>query len=151
MNPLFLIQFQTRKYGVCQFQTRLKECCEGLARMLVKTNLVKRNVLTGDAYNIASFHPNMVSMFSLFIDVVQNVTDDEKSLDIFAMLVWTLWHRRNQLGAANKDYPISKVIPHWLSAFDVFVRAVPIKPTTTVVHKSYSGKMATSSFFKVQS
>lgn len=47
-----------------------------------------------------------------FVDVVQQVIEDEKNLEVFAMFVWTLWYHRNELVTSNKIYPITHVIPN---------------------------------------
>jgi len=36
-----------------------------------------------------------------FVDVVQQVIEDAKNLEVFAMFVWTLWYHRN--GAVFKE------------------------------------------------
>ena len=50
--------------------------------------------------------------FSRFVDVVRQVIEDEKNLEVFAMFVWTLWYHRNELVTSNKIYPITHVIPN---------------------------------------
>jgi len=52
------------------------------------------------------------------------------------MVMWTIWHRRNQIRAKNEDYPISQVVPIAEQALQVFMQANHAAPTQSVTNAS---------------
>ena len=45
--------------------------------------------------------------FSNISDLILYAQREGKNLEKLAMLLWTIWHRRNQIRVKNSDYPIS--------------------------------------------
>lgn len=101
-----------------------------------KTNLRKRMILTSDvcdhcnrkSENITHALWNCSELNQLWEDLPEfnfhrtrnfsNVSElmlvsqrEGKSVEKLAMLLWTIWYRRNQIRVKNADYPISQVAP----------------------------------------
>lgn len=69
------------------------------------------------------------SQFSRFVDLVQFVIKENMSLELFAQVTWTIWHRKNLLRISTRKFPVEHILPEALGAFLAFIRAIPPKAT----------------------
>ena len=61
-----------------------------------------------------------------FSSIPSLITHGQKEGDLLekvAMILWTIWFRRNQIGVKNSDYPISQVTTNAMQALQDFKRA----------------------------
>ena len=72
------------------------------------------------------------SQFSRFVDLVQFVIKENMSLELFAQVTWTIWHRKNLLRISTRKFPVEHILPEALGAFLAFIRAIPPKPPDCV-------------------
>ena len=42
-------------------------------------------------------------------ELIKLIHDKGKDVNLFAMILWTIWNRRNKLRTTNEDYPVSQV------------------------------------------
>ena len=116
----------------------------------VKTNLVRRKVLSEDIYDhchlsyedtmhalwncpclapvwdldsMWNFRRN--SVFNRFGDLVKFIIDRGKNLELFTVIVWTIWYRRNLLRTLDKPFPISQVLPNAIAVHVDFIHTLP--------------------------
>ena len=50
-------------------------------------------------------------MFSSIQEVLTYTNKEQKNPELLALIMWTLWHRRNQVQTSPKDYPLFQVVP----------------------------------------
>ena len=60
---------------------------------------------------ILGFEFRQLHNFPWFRDLVLFIQAEGKNLELLAMVLWTIWYRRNQLRVGSKDFPISQVVP----------------------------------------
>ena len=60
---------------------------------------------------ILGFEFRQLHNFPWFRDLVLFIQAERKNLELLAMVLWTIWYRRNQLRVVSKDFPISQVVP----------------------------------------
>ena len=102
----------------------------------VKTNLMKRKVLNEDRcdhchlscedtshalWNCPCLSPiwdsdsmwnfRHISEFNSFGDLIKFIIETGKNLELFAVIMSTIWSRRNLLHTSDKPFPISQVLP----------------------------------------
>lgn len=58
--------------------------------------------------------------FTSFRGLVEFAHSEGKNLEVMAMIMWTLWYRRNQLRVSSKDFPVALVLPQAMQAFSDF-------------------------------
>ncbi|XP_075633776.1 uncharacterized protein LOC142606281 [Castanea sativa] len=126
--------------------------------IIAKTNLVHRKILLEDTCNHCQQAPEDVrhalwqypllspvwdsnpcwnfrscTHFNRFgHELVQNVIIEGSNLDLFAQIIWTLWHRRNLLRTIDKLFPIEQVTPDVIAANENFLRVFPPKASDAV-------------------
>ena len=124
-----------------------RACKEAL---LVKTNLVRRKVLTEDicchcnlkakdgfhalwdyANLLAIWEANTLWLFckskkfANFYELACFVLENGRNPELFAILVWTIWSRHNQLQTSSKPYPLAQVLPSTKQMLQDFTQAQP--------------------------
>ena len=102
----------------------------------VKQNLWKRKILTEDLCEhchltsetvchalwkcskidevqegLHGFEFRQLQNFQSFKDLIAFVHAEEENLELMAMVMQTIWHRRNQIKVSSRDFPISQVLP----------------------------------------
>ena len=122
-----------------------RACKEALP---VKTNLVHRRVLSEDicchcnlkaedglhalwecASLSAIWEANSLWLFckskkfSNFFELASCVMENSGNPELFAVLAWTIWNRRNQLRTSSKSFPITQVIPSAVQLIQDFSQA----------------------------
>nr|POF22482.1 putative ribonuclease h protein [Quercus suber] len=129
--------------------------------ILVKTNLVKRKVLIEDScdhchlscedtlhalwncpllspiwdsYSMWTFRHN--SEFNSFGELIKFIIEEGKNLELFAVIVWTIWSRRNLLRISDKPFPISQVLPNAIATHANFIHTLPNALPTLNSHGS---------------
>lgn len=71
-----------------------------------------------------NFHRS--TTFSRFGDLVTYVIDrGKKNLDLFAVMVWTTWYRRNLLRTSSKPFSINQVRINVVATYEEFIRNQP--------------------------
>ncbi|XP_075658761.1 uncharacterized protein LOC142628577 [Castanea sativa] len=63
--------------------------------------------------------------FTTFQALVQYVIDEGKGLEKFAMLVWAIWYRRNQVRVSQKEFPYNQIGPFAIQLLHDFVQVLP--------------------------
>nr|POF25515.1 hypothetical protein CFP56_39117 [Quercus suber] len=43
-------------------------------------------------------------------DLIILVREKRKNIDLMAMVMWTIWHRRNQIRVSTSDFPKAQVL-----------------------------------------
>ena len=43
------------------------------------------------------------------LELIKLIHDEGKDVNLLAMILWTVWNRRNKLRTTNEDYPVSQV------------------------------------------
>ena len=77
---------------------------------------------------ILGFEFRQLHNFPWFRDLVLFIQAGGKNLELLAMVLWTIWFRRNQLRVGSKDFRISQVVPqasHALSDIKQFNVSLP--------------------------
>ena len=72
--------------------------------------------------------------FTSFRDLVGFVHMEGKNLELMAMVMWTIWRRRNQFRMSSKDFLVSQVLPQATQAFSDFKSlnvSLPSQPVVT--------------------
>ena len=65
-------------------------------------------------------------LLSRFGDLVTYVIDrGKKNLDLFAVMVWTTWYRRNLLRTSSKPFSINQVRINVVATYEEFIRDQP--------------------------
>ena len=49
--------------------------------------------------------------FSNFVELARFVLEQDRNLELFASITWTIWSRRNHLRTNNKSFPLAQVVP----------------------------------------
>nr|POF18405.1 hypothetical protein CFP56_49363 [Quercus suber] len=57
---------------------------------------------------VSPFTPQ-TQAFSSISEVLMYTDNERKNLELLASIMWSLWHRRNQVRTSPKDYPLSQV------------------------------------------
>ena len=57
--------------------------------------------------------------FTTISDLILQAQNDGKDVEKLTMVVWTIWHWRNQIRAKNENYPISQVVLNTIQALQV--------------------------------
>ena len=57
--------------------------------------------------------------------MVKFIIDRGKNLELFAVIVWTIWNRRNLLRTLDKPFPISQVLPNAIAVHVDFIHTLP--------------------------
>nr|POE50556.1 putative ribonuclease h protein [Quercus suber] len=111
----------------------------------VKYNLKRRHILTEDTCeackmevediyhalwgcnqlaqlwgSIPSLSFRHVKTFSSIQEVLMFTYEERRNIELMASVMWTIWHRRNQIRTSAKDYPLSQVIHAASQALDTF-------------------------------
>ena len=60
--------------------------------------------------SIPSFSFRQSKTFSSIREVSMFTYEEQKNVELMASVMWTIWHRRNQIRTSAKDYPLSQVI-----------------------------------------
>ena len=127
--------------------------------LLVKTSLTKRRILSSDSCDHCNEEPENVlhahwkcstisqvwrsvpkidfnppRNFTTISDLILHAQKDGKDMEKLAMVMWTIWHWRNQIRAKNEDYPISQVVPNAIQALQDFKRANHVAPPQSVTN-----------------
>ena len=63
--------------------------------------------------------------FTNFYELASFVLENGRDPELFAILAWTIWSRRNQLRTSNKPYPLSQVLPSAKQMLQDFTQAQP--------------------------
>lgn len=120
----------------------------------VKTNLVKRKVLLEASCDHCHLHPEIVMhalwscqcltevwesdqawnfkcvrSFTDFQQLILYIAEAGLDLDMFSMVVWTLWHRRNQLRIGSSILPLGQIISQAQQTLLDFYRVQPMQTT----------------------
>ena len=66
--------------------------------------------------------------FQNFPQVLLHVLDSDCSSDMFAMLAWNIWFRRNQARTAPPGWPLEQIVQHAYQSLQEFRSAQPRKP-----------------------
>ena len=67
--------------------------------------------------------------FSNFYELASFVMENSRNPELFAVLAWTIWTRRNQLRTSSKPFPLMQVIPSATQLIQDFTQAQPTIPT----------------------
>ncbi|XP_075662751.1 uncharacterized protein LOC142632211 [Castanea sativa] len=70
--------------------------------------------------DIQGFEFRQLLNFQSFKDLVAFVHTKVKNLELMAMVMWTVWHRRNQIKVSSQDFPASQVLPQAKQALTDF-------------------------------
>ena len=73
--------------------------------------------------SIPSFSFRQTQAFSSIQDVLNYTHKEQKNTELLASIMWTLWHRRNQVRTSSKEYPISLVVATASQALTDFQQA----------------------------
>ena len=120
----------------------------------VKTSLVRRQVLTEATCEQCKLQPKSVvhalwscpclkevwdsdhswsfrstRTFSDFEQLVLHIIDAGLDLDVFSMVVWSLWYRRNQVRVGNSVPPIDQTLVQVQKQLQDYYQAQPVKST----------------------
>ena len=95
---------------------------------------------------ILGFEFRQLHNFPWFRDLVLFIQAEGKNLELLAMVLWTIWYRRNQLRVVSKDFPISQVVPQASHALSD-IKQFNVSPILTGRHQQFLGlvSMASSS------
>lgn len=69
---------------------------------------------------IQGFEFRQLHNFQSFKDLVVFVHGEGKNLELMAMVLWTVWHRRNQIRVGSRDFSVSQVILQAMQALTDF-------------------------------
>ena len=61
--------------------------------------------------------------FSSIQEVLTYAHQEQKNTELLASVMWSLWHRRNQVRTSPTEYPLSLVVPTASQALADFERA----------------------------
>ena len=53
-------------------------------------------------------------------DLISVFHEKRKNVELMTMVMWTIWHRRNQLRVSSIDFPQSQVIQQAIQALSTF-------------------------------
>ena len=67
--------------------------------------------------------------FSNFYELASFVMENSRNPELFVVLAWTIWTRRNQLRTSSKPFPLMQVIPSATQLIQDFTQAQPTIPT----------------------
>ncbi|XP_075655236.1 uncharacterized protein LOC142625472 [Castanea sativa] len=57
--------------------------------------------------------------------------EEQRNVEFMAMVMWTIWHRRNQVRTSSKEYPLSQVFHAASEALATFHQAISDAPKQT--------------------
>ena len=72
--------------------------------------------------------------FTTISDLILQAQNDGKDVEKLTMVVWTIWHWRNQIRAKNENYPISQVVLNTVQALQVFTQADHVALTQSITN-----------------
>ena len=87
-----------------------------------------------DSDSMWTFRHN--SKFNNFKELIKFIIKEGKNLELFAVIVWTIWSRRNLLRTSDKPFPISQVLPNAIAAHADFIHTLPAALPTLNSHES---------------
>ena len=129
----------------------------------VKTSLVQRKVLTEETCDQCKMQPENVlhalwscscldevwmsdqvwsfrdtMTFSNFQHLIFHVIEANMDLEVFSMVVWSLWHRRNQVRVGKAVLPLGQTLARVQQQLQDYYRAQPMKstPPQTIPHSN---------------
>ena len=77
-----------------------------------------------------------ISEFNSYGDLIKFIIETGKNLELFAVIVWTIWSRRNLLHTSDKPFPISQVLPNAIAAHADFIHTLPAALPALTSHGS---------------
>ncbi|XP_075662941.1 uncharacterized protein LOC142632421 [Castanea sativa] len=77
---------------------------------------------TGLELNSIIFVPTNKGVSSIQ-EVLTYTNNEQRNPELLASIMWTLWHRRNQVRTSTKDYPLTQLAPTALQALTDFQQA----------------------------
>ena len=125
-----------KSFGVCQPQNKVKNflwrsCKEAIP---VKKSMMRRKILHDDTCDHCNLSVESVlhalwkcsailtvwdsipklwfhhgRSFQTVSDLIIFAHEEGKNVNLLAMILWSVWYRRNQLRTTNKDYPANQV------------------------------------------
>ena len=98
------------------------ELCKGESESVVHA-LWGCSQLTQVWGSIPSFSFRQTQVFSSIQDVLTYTHKKQGNTELLASIMWSLWHRRNQVRNSSKEYPLSLVAPTATQALADFQRA----------------------------
>ena len=83
-----------------------------------------------------SFRDTMT--FSNFQHLILHVIEANMDLEVFSMVVWSLWHRRNQVRVGKAVLPLGQTLARVQQQLQDYYRAQPVKstPPQTIPHSN---------------
>nr|POE50682.1 putative ribonuclease h protein [Quercus suber] len=110
------------KYNLKRRHILTEDTCEA-CKMEVEDiyhSLWECNQLTQLWGSIPSFSFRHLKTFSSIQEVLMFTYEERRNIELMASVMWTIWHRRNQIRTSTKDYPLSQVIHAASQALDTF-------------------------------
>ncbi|XP_050241310.1 uncharacterized protein LOC126690232 [Quercus robur] len=62
-------------------------------------------------------------VFSSIQEVLMYTDKEKKNPELLALVMWTIWHRRNRVRTSLKEFPLAQVAPTSIQALEVFQQA----------------------------
>ncbi|XP_075665304.1 uncharacterized protein LOC142634963 [Castanea sativa] len=85
--------------------------------------------------SIPSLDFRQAKSFQSIRKVLTFTHEEQKNIELMAMVMWTIWHRRNQVRTLSKDYPLSHILHAASEALATFHQA--ISDASKQIHQSH--------------
>ena len=63
------------------------------------------------------------------------IIEEGKNLEVFALVIWTIWFRQNQIRTSNHNYPSHQIVPNAIIDLNDFLQLLPSTPTSLPICK----------------